>query len=162
MYIVPIDEKIKIGDATIMRGPFRNFAGEKEGKYDQKGKRYFNIQFDEEENKELLLDLNYNVKINRPRDPEDDVTYRLAINIKPNNPSFPCDVYMVCNGVTTRLHPEDFRQLDTAEIIKADLTVRIWEYEENAYSAQLVEGFFTIQPLSYWADKYAVEEYPHE
>lgn len=43
------DHKLLIENAQIMRGIFRNFSGEKEGRYDQKGKRYFNMLIDDAE-----------------------------------------------------------------------------------------------------------------
>lgn len=156
------DHKLLIEGAQIMRGIFRNFSGEKEGRYDQKGKRYFNMLIDDPGIAQKMRNDDWPVKILAPRDPEDEPQNIMKISMKPENRYFPCHVRTVCNGVLTTLDPEDYSLLDTAEIVCADLTLRIWEYNPGEFSAQLEEGIFTIQPLSYWEDKYAQEEYPHE
>ena len=159
-----LDGKMLVEDAQIMRGIFRNFSGEKEGRYDQKGRRYFNMLIDDPAIAQKMMADNLPVKILAPRDPEDEPQHIMKISMKPENRYFPCKVRTVCNGVLTTLDPDDhgWDILDTAEITSADLTIRLWEYNPGDYSAQLEEGIFTIQPLSYWASKYAEEEHPVE
>lgn len=158
-----IDGKLLFEGAEIMRGIFRNFGGEKEGRYDQKGKRYFNMRIDDAEIAQLMKNDNWPIRLLAPRDPEDQPSTIMKVSIKPDNRYFPCHISTVCNGVLTRdIDPEQYGLLDTAEIQSADLTLRLWEYNPGEFSAQLEEGIFTIQPVSYWYDKYAEEESPHE
>lgn len=157
-----VSGKLLIENANIMRGSFRNFSGKKEGRYDQPGKRYFNLQIESPDLAGQLASNNWPVKILAPRDPMDAPQHIMKVSVKPENRYFPCHIRMVSNGVLTTLDPDDYELLDTAEIVGGDLTLRIWEYNPGEFSAQLEEGIFTIQPLSYWEEKYASEEYPHE
>ena len=114
-----VDGKMLVEDAQIMRGIFRNFSGEKEGRYDQKGRRYFNMLIDDPSIAQKMMADNLPVKILAPREPEDEPQHIMKISMKPENRYFPCKVRTVCNGVLTTLDPDDhgWDILDTAEIV---------------------------------------------
>lgn len=156
------DGKLLIEGAQVMRGSFRNFSGEKEGRYDQPGKRYFNITIDDPIIAQLMSGDHWPIKILPPRDEYDKPQNIMKVTVKPENRYFPCHVRTICNGVLTSLDPETYKLLDGADIVSGDLTLRLWEYNPGEFSAQLEEGIFNIQPLSYWEDKYAQEEHPWE
>ena len=139
--------------AEIMRGSFRNFSGEKAGKYDQPGKRYFHLVIDDPDIAEELTNAGWGVHILRPRDPDDEPTHFLRVSVNPSNRYFRCDCFMVSNGVTTQLTDSTLRNLDGADIEFADLDIRPYEYEEGRISAQLEEGYFNLA-VSRFASKY--------
>lgn len=142
-----------IENAEIMRGSFRNFSGEKTGKYDQPGKRYFHVIIPDAEKAEELTEAGWAVHILAPRDPQDDPIHFLKVSIKLGSSYFRCDCYSVANGVTTLLDERTLRNLDGADIQFADLDIRPYEYEEGSISAQLEEGYFNIA-ASRFASKY--------
>lgn len=142
-----------IENAEIMRGSFRNFSGEKTGRYDQPGKRYFHVVIEDPEIADELTNDGWAVHILAPRDPQDDPVHFLKISVKPNSTYFRCDCYSVANGNTTLLNEQTLKTLDGADIQFADLDIRPYEYEAGNISAQLEEGYFNIAS-SRFASKY--------
>ena len=162
------EEIALIKNATVMNGRFRNFSGEKDGPYDQPGNRYFNIRLENPSAAQELADHNYPVSIKQMDD--GSVVGYLKIHVKPDSP-LPCIVKAKVGDVTTVLSPEEYAafdglkkgsEYDDALISSANLTLRIWEYRPGNFTCQLEEGVFNFQPISYWDEQFAQEEYPHE
>lgn len=162
------EELALLNNAKIMNGRFRNFSGEKEGEYDQPGKRYFNVFIENPVVAQDLADHDYAVSI-RQLDDGSMVGY-LKVHVKPESP-LPCIVKVKVGEATNILQPEDYaildgltkgKEYDDTLITSAKLTLRIWEYRPGSFTCQLEEGIFNLQPISYWDDKYAEEEFPHE
>jgi hypothetical protein len=162
-------EKIAlVKGANIMNGKFRNFSGKKEGPYDQPGKRYFNIQLDDPNAAITLKAANFPVKLHLDEMGNVDRGY-LRINVKPEG-SLPCIVRVEASNNITPLDVESYDILDglggenDTMITGGDLTLRIWDYKNDgqSFTCQLEEGIFHLQPISFWTDAWAEEEYPHE
>ena len=147
-----------ITDAEIMRGSFRNFSGEKSGRYDTPGKRYFHFIIEDDEIAEQLNNEGWGVHVLNPRDPQERPTHFLKVQIRLGSPYFRCDCYSVSRDVKTLLTDETLRTLDGADIDFADLDIRPYEYEDGHISAQLEEGFFNVR-ASHFADRYSDDRF---
>lgn len=155
------DEEVAlIKDAFIMGGDRRNFSGKKTGGFNQPGVRYFNICFSDPTVAQKLADHKYNVKFKN----YDGTEYAyLKVGVNPDN-GLPCMVYLCHDDEKELLNPEDFDILDGIAvdsemnqykdtiITSANLTLRLYEYREGQYSAQLEEGRFYVRGISEWDD----------
>ena len=155
------DGKLLVEDARVMVNKFRNFSGEKDGRYDQPGKRYYHIVIDDPVLAQKMTARNWPVKI-LPEYGDSPAQNIMKVSVNPDNPYFRCGIFIDNRGSITRLDPEEFKLLDGATIIGCRLTLRLYEYNPGSFSAQNEEGIFSIQPLSYWEDQFAQEEYPWE
>lgn len=163
------EEIALIKNATVMNGRFRNFSGEKDGEWDQPGKRYFNIKLENPVVAQELADHNFPVAI-RQQDDGSLIGY-LKVHVKPDN-FLPCIVKTKVGDAVTVLRPDEYAVLDgikkengdyeSTMITSANLTLRVWEYKPRNFSSELEEGIFVLQPISYWDEQFAQEEHPHE
>lgn len=110
----------KVDDARIM---FRNFAGA-EGRYNQKGRRNFCLQLDDESSK-LLEDDGFNVKVLEPRDEDGTPIHYIKVNVNMDSVRPPIIQYKNNHGIM---------DLDENTIIKLDdASFRELHIEFNAY-----------------------------
>ena len=151
---------------------WRNFSGGPTNFNSTCGKRFFNIDLEQEDAEKLIAD-GWHVNKWTPEpnelisDPEPQYRLQVLVNFAtPSNPRYkPVEVYMICNGVKTRLDEETVGILDTALIITADVAINPHYYNVNGkegITAYLQYGYFTIANEDPFAEKYAEEEAPIE
>lgn len=172
------NEKITvIEDCQIMTnrgaGQFRNFSAEATRFAPAGLKRFFNIIIPNAEEAEALMHEGWNVSSWTPaatdENPDPETSYRLEVQIKYRNRMgdplpdrlMPL-VVMRCNGVQTRLDEETVGQLDSADIVNADVQIAqshwVNSRGEEGNSAYLRVGYFNIELNNPFADKYANDE----
>lgn len=105
----------------------RNFAG-KEMQYNPKGQRNFCVFLDEELAEKLALD-GWNVKVLKPRDPEDKPQAFLKVKVMFGD--YPPKIELIAKNTQTRLEEEDVKILDYAEIKNIDMIVNPSSWEMN-------------------------------
>jgi hypothetical protein len=135
----------KIPSVTIegARIIFRNFSGS-EGRFNAKGKRNFNVLLDDEIAAALIED-GWNVKHLRPREEDEEPQARLEVAV-----SFtgrPIRIVMITSRGKTALDESTVGILDWAQITKADLIIRPYQWEVNGKTgvkAYLQSIFVTI------------------
>lgn len=148
-----MDRMIRIENAQVLPGAFRNFSGNPTPFNKAGGDRTFCIKL-EPEQADFFRSNGFNVqeKVNT-QDPA-AVTYVLSIKV-----SFrvaPPDIIMISGGRGTRLDEITVGLLDSAEIQSADIAINPYEYEVNGrhgFSAYLRTLYVTIAENPY-ADKY--------
>lgn len=146
MAVKPVSlENVRIG--------FRNFEG-REGMYNKKGERSFAVFLDHEL-AQVMSDDGWNVKFPKESqsvDPDED-TRQPYIQVSVGFEFYPPNVFLISNGVPTKIGEEAVAMLDWAEIENVDLVLRPYEWSVNRNSgikAYLKSGYFTIV-----ADKFA-------
>lgn len=142
-----------VEDAQII---FRNFEG-KEGQYNRAGDRNFAVILDPNIAEEMLSD-GWNVRYLEPRDEGDEPTpyISVAVNFKHRPPR----VVMLTSTSRTQLNEDSVEVLDWADIEKADLIARAYEWNVNGKSgikAYLQSLFVTIHEDAL-ERKYAIHE----
>lgn len=149
-----MERGIKLDNAYILPGDYRNFSG-KPTKFNRAGgSRSFCVKLNEEQ-AEWFKNQGFNIqeKINQ-RDPDAEITYVLSIKV-----SFkvaPPNIIMISGNRGTRLTESTISILDMSEIQYADLTINPYEYDVNGrhgYSAYLRDMYVTIAEDPY-AEKY--------
>lgn len=133
-------ESVKIG--------FRNFEG-REGIYNKAGDRSFAVFLDRQLADELARE-GWNIKY--PKDNQDhadpDENPRDPfLTVSVGFDYYPPNVFLISNGVPTRLHEQEVAMLDWAELENVDLVIRPYEWSVNRNSgikAYLKSGYFTI------------------
>jgi hypothetical protein len=123
---------------------FRNFAGKK-GRFNEEGKRTFNIILDPDEAEAMAKD-GWNVKWLQPRDPQDEPTPRLEVQVRFDN--FPPAIWMITSRGKTQLPEDLIGLLDWAEFDNIDLIINPspWEVSgKSGIKAYLKSGYFTIR-----------------
>lgn len=130
-----------IEDARLI---FRNFSG-KESQYNRDGDRNFSVILNEEDAEQMLLD-GWNVKYLKARDEDDEVTPYITISV--GYKVRPPQVVMLSSKARTSLSEESVEVLDWADIAKADLIARAYNWEVNGKSgikAYLKSLFVTLE-----------------
>jgi hypothetical protein len=105
---------------------FRNFAGEAR-QFNDEGKRNFHI-FLEPEVAEAMARDGWNVKNLKPKD-EDDLVGQAHLKVLVNFKGRPPQIYMVTSKKKTKLDEDTVMLLDTADIIRADVTINQYEFD---------------------------------
>lgn len=151
-------DNISVEDAQIL---FRNFAG-KEDQYNRAGDRNFCVIIDDPEVAQQLSDDGWNVRVLRPRDPEDEPRHYMQVKVSFKN--IPPSIWLVTQHGKTKLTEETVDSLDYADLKSVDLIINPYRWEVNGKSgvkAYLKTGYFVINEDEF-AAKYAEEEFPEE
>lgn len=132
---------VMIEDAILL---FRNFSG-KEGQYNDPGDRNFSVILDPEVAVQMIED-GWNVKYLRPQ--EDEEQGEPYIQVKVNFKNRPPRVYMLTSTSRTQLDESSVEVLDWADIAKADLIFRGYDWtvgDKSGTKAYLQSLFVTIE-----------------
>lgn len=151
-------DNISVEDAQIL---FRNFAG-KEDQYNRAGDRNFCVIIDDPEVAQQLSDDGWNVRVLRPRDPEDEPRHYMQVKVSFKN--VPPSIWLVTKHGKTKLTEETVDSLDYADLKSVDLIINPYRWEVNGKTgvkAYLKTGYFVINEDEF-AAKYAEEEFPEE
>lgn len=134
---------------------FRNFSGA-EGKFNEKGKRNFNVLLDDETAAAMLED-GWNVKYLQPREEGDEPQARLEVEVGYREGSAPPRVVMITSKGKSMHTQETVGVLDWAEIEHVDMIIRPYEWEvsgRRGVKAYLKSIYVTIKEdeleLKYW------------
>lgn len=139
---------------------FSNFSGRPD-KYNAEGKRNFCIVIDDPDDAEALKAEGWNIKELRPRDEGDEASHYLQVKINLGSHR-PPHIYMVnSRNVPVEVDEDTIDNLDSADIVSADLVVRPYEWEPGRISAYLRELYVVIAE-DYFGSKYARDEGPAE
>lgn len=135
--------EIRIEGARIL---WRNFAG-KEGQYNAKGNRNFNVILPPEIVDAVVAD-GWNVKWLEPREEGDERQARLEVVVRwnPETGRGP-KVMMITSGGQTQLGPDLVGNLDFAEIQNVDVVIRpnVWDFNgKSGVKAYLKAIYVTI------------------
>ena len=142
-----------VEDARII---FRNFAG-KEGQYNREGDRNFAVVLPEDVASEMLAD-GWNVRYLQPREDGDVPTPYISVAVNFTNQ--PPRVVLLTSTARSHLSEDTVEVLDWADIQKADLIARGYDWEVNGKSgtkAYLQSLFVTIEEDEL-ERKYAINE----
>jgi hypothetical protein len=139
-----MSEKMMSATLEDVRIAFRNFSG-KEGKYNREGDRNFCILLPDDISKQMEQD-GWNVRYLNPREAEDlpQGYLQVAVSYKGRPPR----VVMVTSRSKTSLDEDMVSILDWAEVIKADVIIRPYEWAVNGKSgvkAYLQSIYVTIE-----------------
>lgn len=157
---------LEVENAKILKGTFRNFAGEPDKFNPQGGSRYFHFVIDGEEVANQLIEDGWNVKTWAPQEDGAEPTYYLKVKIG----RFVQFVRMLSGNKIVDLvddrapegidPQEGLAVLDKADIEYADLVItpRPWD---NGITAYLKSARFVIEEDPF-AQKYAQYEAPEE
>ena len=104
---------------------FRNFQG-KAGRFNNEGERYFCLVLDDE-SAEKMKEEGWNIRYLNPRDPEDDPVPYVQIKVEMSK-GRPPKVVQVTRKGKTYLDETSIQNLDWAEIDKADISIRPFEW----------------------------------
>ena len=142
-----------VEDARLI---FRNFSG-KEGQYNREGDRNFSVILDDK-NAEIMLRDGWNVKYLESREEGQPPTpyITIAVNFKQRPPR----VVMITTGARTNLNQNSVDVLDWADIKKADLIARGYDWivgDKTGTKAYLKSLFVTIEEDEL-ERKYAINE----
>lgn len=144
---------ISIENAKIL---FPNFNGiEKE--YNSAGERNFCVMIEDPVMAQQLKRDGWNIRISRPRDPEDTPYHYLQVKV--GFERRPPHIHLCKNGVWTDLDEETVGELDYADIANVDLTIRPYEWEPGRIKAYLKTMYVTLEEDEF-AHKYAANADP--
>lgn len=122
-----VNQNLKLENAQIGRGSFRNFAGEK-STYNPTGKRTFTVLLEEDLGK-LLEQEGWHIRWKQPRDEYDEPQALLTVEVKFGD--YPPKIVLISDGKKTTLDEDNIAVLDTAEIACADMIIRPYNWEVN-------------------------------
>lgn len=123
---------------------FRNFVG-KEGMYNRAGQRNFSVIIPEED-VQVLLDNEWNVKYTKPKEEGEDPVPYLPVEVSYKNR--PPNVVLITESGRTQLSEEMIETLDYADIRLVDLIVNPYDWSmpsgATGRKAYLKSMFVTI------------------
>lgn len=124
-----------------------NFAGIAQGEYDHEGKRYFNVEIEDEELRDTLLNDGWTVK--SWTDNKEITHYYIKVIVRFD--PYPPSVFLLNNGVQTQLNEHTIGQLDSCDFKNIDLAINPSKYfdrraKRDAIAAYLGMGYFEIDP----------------
>ena len=137
---------------------FRNFAGVGTV-YNREGDRNFSLVIEDEETKDALVALGWNVKIKDAREPGDTPFIHLPVKIKFNERG--PRVVLITNGIMNELNEETVGVLDDIDISHIDMDVRPYDWvmregtpsEARGRTAYL-QAIYVTQATDRLMDKY--------
>ena len=153
-------QPIKIENASIMRGSYKNFSGAV-SQYNRDGKRTFCIRLEDDIAAELEAQ-GWNVKTRQPKYEDEEPIKYLTVFVRFDQR--PPKVYMIADRVKTQLNENTIGELDGVTISTADIIISPYSWEMNGNSgvkAYLQTGYFTIEKDPF-ADKYDFENSPYQ
>lgn len=110
---------------------FRNFGGE-EGQYNKAGDRNFVVFLDTDLATNLERD-GWNIKYPKPKEdlPAEDDTRQPYLQVSFSFKNFAPKIVMMVDGIPHRVSEEEVAMLDWADIEKADIVIRPYNWEVN-------------------------------
>ena len=125
-----VRENLKLENATIGRGGFRNFSGEKT-RYNRDGKRTFTVIL-EEELGHRLEEEGWHIRYREPQAEGEPTIALLTVEVRFGE--YPPKVIMIVGEDKTPLDETNIDILDTAEIVRADMVIRPynWTVDDNS------------------------------
>jgi len=146
-----VEDNITIENARII---FRNFAGKK-SQYNREGDRNFNVIIPDAAMAQKLASDGWNIHVREPREEGEQPEYRLPVavgfNIRPPK------VVMVTKRYQRQLDESTISLLDDADIVKADMTLRPynWEVKDRDGVKAYLKTLYVVVEEDEFADKYA-------
>lgn len=140
---------LSIENAKII---FRNFEG-REDRFNRAGNRNFAVVIEDKEEALALINDDWNLKVLKPRNPEDSIAYYLPVTV---NMEGNVSIKLVTNKNINTLDDESVSTLDYIEIESADLIIRPYDWEVNGKTgrkAYLKTAYITMMEDEF-ADKY--------
>lgn len=125
-----VNQNLEIENANIGRGRYRNFSGEKSA-FNPTGKRTFTVLLDEEIGHQLE-DAGWHIRWRQPVDDQDDVIALLTVEVRFGD--YPPKILLISGDDRTYLDESNVSLLDSADIARADLIVRPYNWEVNGKS----------------------------
>lgn len=152
-----------VKDNIVLEGVklyFRNFSG-KEDRFNAAGKRNFCV-FLEEEHARKLKDDGWNIKWLKPKTEDDIPQAYLQVSVAYGNipPKIALVKYNLSDGIpkpnVTMLDDETVNILDWAEIEKADIVIRPYNYDVNGTTGvkAYVKSMYVVIVKDDFEDKY--------
>lgn len=135
---------VTLRNADILRGAWRNFAGQK-GPYNEEGKRSFHVRLPDDVAAQMAAD-GFNVRELRPRDEDDEPGHRLEVAV--SYKIRPPQIFLISGGVRTLLDEGSVEILDYVDIAIADLMIQpsYWEVNgRDGYKAYLHKLYVTAR-----------------
>lgn len=156
-------DNISIEDARII---FRNFRGQA-SQYNREGQRNFCVVLDDPALVEKLTADGWNVRIRTPREEGEEARYYLQVAVSFQN--IPPRIIQITRKRKQELNEDTVGNLDFAEILNVDLTIRPYSWviqegtknERRGVKAYLKTMYITIDEDEF-AAKYAEDEVPEE
>ena len=152
------DSKVlKINDARII---YRDFSGQNTNF--SNGDPSFSIVIDDEHIAQALESAGYNIKRPDPSKIRDDGTtlpIHMKIKIKFNN--YGPDIYLVTNGVITKVPQERIADLDHLRLVGADMDIRGWDYDYAGRKgrAAYLNSLKVYQQVDRFAEEYNAQQH---
>ena len=147
-----VTDNVEIEDAELR---FRNFSG-KEGKFNAKGNRNFCVLISDEAAKTLEAD-GWGIKYLKPRDEGDLPVPYMQVKVAYSDRSKPTIWLMTeCDGEIinkNKLGEDDIDILDWAEIKRADLVIRPYNWEVQGKTG--VKAYLKSMYVTIGEDKFA-------
>ncbi len=116
---------VTLRNAQILPGAWRNFSGQ--ARFNEEGKRTFNIKLDEDIALEMKAD-GFNIKPLKARD-EDDENDGYRIEVDASFKVRPPQVWLVAGGQRTLLDEGAINILDYADIERASISINPYPWE---------------------------------
>lgn len=148
------DNILEIEEASII---YRNFSGEG-SKYNREGDRNFAVIIRTEEDKELLVNEGWNVKIKPPRDEYEDPFMYLPVKVKFNSRG-PA-AYIKSVDSVTRLNEDTIGMLDEIDILSVDLDLRPYDWDVNGKTGRTayLQSINVRQNIDRFGARYAEQD----
>lgn len=148
------DNILEIEEASII---YRNFSGEG-SKYNREGDRNFAVIIRTEEDKELLVNEGWNVKIKPPRDEYEDPFMYLPVKVKFNSRG-PA-AYIKSVDSVTRLNEDTIGILDEIDILSVDLDLRPYDWDVNGKTGRTayLQSINVRQNIDRFGARYAEQD----